>query len=52
MLIFGGLYFAQGVPWGFCTVAIALHFNLSSAGLGDLSSVAWLPGRASPYSAR
>ena len=48
MLIFGGLYFAQGVPWGFCTVAIALHFNLSSAGLGDLSSVAWLAWASKP----
>jgi PAT family beta-lactamase induction signal transducer AmpG len=51
LLIFGGLYFAQGVPWGFFTVAIALRFTalgLSPAGLGDLMFVAWLPWASKP----
>ena len=37
LLIFGGLYFAQRVPWGFFTVAIVLRLTslgLSPAGLG------------------
>jgi PAT family beta-lactamase induction signal transducer AmpG len=51
MLIFGGLYFAQGVPWGFFTVAIALRFTslgLSPSALGDLMFVAWLPWAGKP----
>ena len=51
MLIFGGLYFAQGVPWGFFTVAIALRLTalgLSPAALGDLMFVAWLPWAGKP----
>ena len=51
LLIFGGLYFAQGVPWGFFTVAIALRFTslgLSPAGLGDLMFVASLPWAGKP----
>ncbi len=51
LLIFGGLYFAQGVPWGFFTVAIALRLTslgLSPAGLGDLMFVAWLPWAGKP----
>jgi MFS transporter, PAT family, beta-lactamase induction signal transducer AmpG len=51
LLIFGGLYFAQGVPWGFFTVAIALRFTalgMSPAGLGDLMFVAWLPWAGKP----
>jgi PAT family beta-lactamase induction signal transducer AmpG len=51
LLIFGGLYFAQGVPWGFFTVAIALRLTslgLSPAGLGDLMFVAWLPWTGKP----
>jgi PAT family beta-lactamase induction signal transducer AmpG len=51
LLIFGGLYFAQGVPWGFFTVAIALRLTslgLSPAALGDLMFVAWLPWTGKP----
>ena len=51
MLIFGGLYFAQGVPWGFFTVAIVLRLTslgLSPAGLGELMFVAWLPWVGKP----
>jgi PAT family beta-lactamase induction signal transducer AmpG len=51
LLIFGGLYFAQGVPWGFFTVAIALRLTslgLSPSGLGDLMFVAWLPYAGKP----
>jgi PAT family beta-lactamase induction signal transducer AmpG len=51
LLIFGGLYFAQGVPWGFFTVAIALRLTslgLSPAALGDLMFVAWLPWAGKP----
>ena len=51
LLIFGGLYFAQGVPWGFFTVAIALRLTslgVSPAGLGDLMFVASLPWAGKP----
>ena len=51
LLIFGGLYFAQGVPWGFFTVAIALRLTslgLSPAGIGDLMFVASLPWAGKP----
>jgi PAT family beta-lactamase induction signal transducer AmpG len=51
LLIFGGLYFAQGVPWGFFTVAIVLRLTslgLSPAGLGDLMFVASLPWASKP----
>jgi PAT family beta-lactamase induction signal transducer AmpG len=51
LLIFGGLYFAQGVPWGFFTVAIVLRLaslGLSPAGLGDLMFVASLPWAGKP----
>ena len=51
LLIFGGLYFAQGVPWGFFTVAIALRLTslgLSPAGIGDLMFVAALPWAGKP----
>jgi PAT family beta-lactamase induction signal transducer AmpG len=51
MLIFGGLYFAQGVPWGFCTVAMVLRLTslgLSSAGIGELMFVCWLPWVGKP----
>jgi PAT family beta-lactamase induction signal transducer AmpG len=51
LLIFGGLYFAQGVPWGFFTVAIVLRLTSlgrSPAGLGDLMFVASLPWASKP----
>jgi PAT family beta-lactamase induction signal transducer AmpG len=51
LLIFGGLYFAQGVPWGFFTVAIVLRLTslgLSPAGLGELMFVSWLPWVGKP----
>jgi len=51
LLIFGGLYFAQGVPWGFFTVAIVLRLTslgVAPAGLGDLMFVASLPWAGKP----
>jgi PAT family beta-lactamase induction signal transducer AmpG len=51
LLIFGGLYFAQGVPWGFFTVAIVLRLTslgVSPSGLGDLMFVASLPWAGKP----
>jgi PAT family beta-lactamase induction signal transducer AmpG len=51
MLTFGGLYFAQGVPWGFVTVAITLRLTtlgISSAQLGELIFVATLPWIGKP----
>jgi PAT family beta-lactamase induction signal transducer AmpG len=49
LLLFGGLYFAQGVPWGFVTFALALR--LTSAGVGPaevgaiaaVASLPWIP---------
>jgi PAT family beta-lactamase induction signal transducer AmpG len=46
LVLFTGLYFAQGVPWGFFTVAIMLKLSglgLGPAALGQISSTAWLP---------
>lgn len=46
LFLFTGLYFAQGVPWGFFTVAIMLRLSslgLGPAALGQISSTAWLP---------
>jgi PAT family beta-lactamase induction signal transducer AmpG len=51
LLLFGGLYFAQGVPWGFLTVAVALRLTklgLSPAAIGDLMFVATLPWTGKP----
>jgi PAT family beta-lactamase induction signal transducer AmpG len=51
MLLFGGLYFAQGVPWGFLTVAVVLRLTklgLSPAAIGDLMFVATLPWTGKP----
>jgi PAT family beta-lactamase induction signal transducer AmpG len=51
LLLFAGLYFAQGVPWGFVTIALMLHLatlGLGPAALGQLGSVALLPWIAKP----
>lgn len=51
MLTFGGLYFAQGVPWGFFAVAITLRLTslgFTPAQLGDLMFVATLPWTGKP----
>jgi MFS transporter, PAT family, beta-lactamase induction signal transducer AmpG len=50
-LLLSGLYFAQGVPWGFFTVAIMLRLTtlgLGPAALGEIASVAWLPWIGKP----
>ena len=52
MLIFGGLYFAQGVPWGLLTVALGLRLTklgLTPAALGDLMFMATLPWMGKPF---
>jgi PAT family beta-lactamase induction signal transducer AmpG len=49
--LFTGLYFAQGVPWGFFTIAIMLRLagqGLGPAALGEISSMAWLPWAGKP----
>jgi MFS family permease len=49
--LFTGLYFAQGVPWGFFTVAIMLRLATLGFGplaLGEIASIAWLPWVAKP----
>jgi PAT family beta-lactamase induction signal transducer AmpG len=46
LLLFAGLYFAQGVPWGFFTIAIMLHLanlGMGPAAIGAMASTAWLP---------
>jgi PAT family beta-lactamase induction signal transducer AmpG len=46
LFLFAGLYFAQGVPWGFFTVAIMLRLTtlgLGPALLAEISSIALLP---------
>lgn len=49
--LFGGLYFAQGIPWGFFTVALMLRLTtlkVSAAGLGDLLFWTWLAWTGKP----
>jgi len=51
LFLFGGLYFAQGVPWGFFTVAVMLRLatlGLGPAAIGEISSIAWLPWTLKP----
>lgn len=51
LLLFGGLYFAQGIPWGFFTVAMMLRLTtlkVSAAELGDLLFWAWLAWTGKP----
>lgn len=51
LLLFAGLYFAQGVPWGFFTIAVMLRLatlGLGPAALGEIASVAYLPWIAKP----
>ena len=50
-LIFAGLYFAQGVPWGFFTIALQLRLTklgLTPGQLGSVMTLAWLPWAAKP----
>jgi PAT family beta-lactamase induction signal transducer AmpG len=50
-LLFGALYFAQGVPWGFFAVALQLRLTklgLSAGALGEVMTLAWLPWAAKP----
>lgn len=51
LLLFAGLYFAQGVPWGFFSVAIMLRLTtlgLGPAAIGEVASMAWLPWTLKP----
>jgi len=51
LILFAGLYFAQGVPWGFFTIAIMLRLatlGLGPAALGEIGSIAWLPWIGKP----
>ncbi len=51
LMLFAGLYFAQGVPWGFFTVAIMLRLadlGLGPAAIGEISGTAWLPWTLKP----
>jgi MFS transporter, PAT family, beta-lactamase induction signal transducer AmpG len=50
-LLFGGLYFAQGVPWGFITIALQIRLarlGLTPGALGGVLTVAVLPFAAKP----
>jgi PAT family beta-lactamase induction signal transducer AmpG len=51
LLVFAGLYFAQGIPWGFFTVAMMLRLSslgATPATLGELTFAAWLPWACKP----
>jgi PAT family beta-lactamase induction signal transducer AmpG len=51
LALFAGLYFAQGVPWGFFTVAIMLRLatlGMGPAAIGGVVSTAWLPWALKP----
>jgi PAT family beta-lactamase induction signal transducer AmpG len=43
LVLLGGLYFAQGISWGFLTIAIAVRLQLGPAELGGLTAVAYWP---------
>jgi PAT family beta-lactamase induction signal transducer AmpG len=50
-LLFGGLYFAQGAPWGFLTIALPVQLGfrgLGPAAIGEIVSAAWLPWAMKP----
>jgi PAT family beta-lactamase induction signal transducer AmpG len=50
-LLFGGLYFAQGVPWGFITIALQIRLarlGLTPGALGEVLTMAMLPFAAKP----
>lgn len=50
-LVFGGLYFAQGVPWGFLVYAMPVQLGfrgLGPAQIGEIMSAAWLPWALKP----
>jgi PAT family beta-lactamase induction signal transducer AmpG len=50
LLLFGGLYFAQGVPWGF--VGTAMTLRLTGLGVGP-GTLGWMLGLAyAPYVAK
>jgi MFS transporter, PAT family, beta-lactamase induction signal transducer AmpG len=49
--LFAGLYFAQGVPWGFVTVALMVRLatlGTGPAALGQIGSIALLPWIGKP----
>jgi PAT family beta-lactamase induction signal transducer AmpG len=51
LLLFGGLYFAQGVPWGFVTMALVLRLTglgVGAAEVGKIVGVALLPWTLKP----
>jgi MFS transporter, PAT family, beta-lactamase induction signal transducer AmpG len=51
LVLFGGLYFAQGVPWGFVTVTMVLRLSrlgLGPAAVGSLVALAQLPWTFKP----
>ncbi len=51
LTLLGGLYFAQGVPWGFVTIAVALRLTGLGVGpktLGAIIAAAQLPWTAKP----
>jgi MFS transporter, PAT family, beta-lactamase induction signal transducer AmpG len=51
LTLFAGLYFAQGVPWGFFTIAVVLNLaslGLGPAAIGEITSAAWLPWAMKP----
>jgi PAT family beta-lactamase induction signal transducer AmpG len=51
LVLFGGLYFAQGVPWGFVTVALVLRLTglgMGPAAIGGMVATAQLPWMAKP----
>jgi PAT family beta-lactamase induction signal transducer AmpG len=52
LTLFGGLYFAQGVPWGFVTLALVARLGtlgLDAADIGKILGVALLPWTLKPF---
>jgi hypothetical protein len=51
LVLFGGLYFAQGVSWGFVTVAVALrltNLGLGAGAIGMLVGFSQIPWTLKP----
>jgi PAT family beta-lactamase induction signal transducer AmpG len=51
LALFAGLYFAQGVPWGFLTFTLPLQLSgrgMQPSELGSFQALAWLPWVGKP----
>lgn len=51
LFLFGALYFAQGVPWGFISVTLALYLTgqgMGSGAIGEVLALSYMPWSFKP----